>query len=487
MDDQISIALPSCIQTMKDLLASPQQGVSDVDAMRAWEADFTLYSHSTLLAEAIAQDTLHISAPLANTNDRDPCSPHNLQARSELLQSMRNMQLKIRNTLQARVNGMQTKPRLYRLADRLSLTELEIRAFVFIILTCTGMDGPPADERRQTPRPRSELFTCRQFANMDGHQLLHFLSPSRKHFVQGLLEVDEEFAAMYTENRFRAPREVLKAIYGCTLTLDEAMTFGNSALSSVLSEEPGSIQSAEANASRSPSSAALATILGEADDSHGIHANENSNGDVGLLETAAPSVRDRTTDNSAVLELLSELRFENDRRFNSADKTDDPASSNTSPQDMRERPSDIATATDEDDADIDSPDADGDLDAEVYEDDMDYLKDGFDVVQEACKVYNFREKNSEEDRYTNTKRPVEALQREADAKLRKASALFMRRLSKSKAQGTFTPRLELLVDKLKLAHFERMVILTLGRLLTLSPLCARYSCDSLCTWRGAPD
>lgn len=358
------------------------------------------------------------------------------------------------------------------------------------------MDGPPADERRQTPRPRSELFTCRQFARMDGHQLLHFLSPSRKHFAQGLLEVDEEFAAMYTENRFRAPREVLKAMYGCTLTLDEAMTFGNSALSSVLSEEPGSIQPAETTTSRSTSSAALTAILGDSQNDHASTSDATNvapgiNGQPSHIhdqhhefDHSAPSARECTTDNSAVLELLSELRLESSNghpdpspkskhHIKNAPVDSTCTANGPDADESRERTGHLHTNHDggnhhgvgDDDAAIGSqtPDTDNtELDGEVYEDDMDYLKDGFEVVQEACKVYNFREKNSEEDRYTNTKRPVEALQREADAKLRKASALFMRRLGKTKAQGVFTPRLELLVDKLKLAHFERMVILTLG-------------------------
>lgn len=124
-----------------------------------------------------------------------------------------------------------------------------------------------------------------------------------------------------------------------------------------------------------------------------------------------------------------------------------------------------------------------DIDIQPYENDMEYLKDGFEVVQEACKVYNFRETNSEEDRFTNTKRPVEALQREANAKLRKANNLFKRRLAKTTAVGGFLPRLELLAAKLKLVHFERMVIVTLGTLIIMffleyASLCVYHSIHS---------
>lgn len=450
MEAKVAVALPSVIATMKQLIDSPEAALTDFDVMTAWEADYTLFSHSTLLAESIAQDTLHITPPLALPNDRQPISPNTLQTRSELLQSMRNIQQTIRNALKKRVNSMPTKPRLYRLSNRLSFSDPELRAFVFIIITCAGLDGPPADERRQTPKPRSELFTCRQFANMRGHELLHFLSPSRMHFSQGLLEVDEEFAAMYTENRFRAPREVLKAIYGCTLTLDEAMTLGNSALASVLSEEAGSIQ---------PKNGSNNRLSPRAEDSSDGRASASTDDPATL---PAPPPYDRTTDNSAVLELLSELRSDSSKSKKKDAQVCEPPVEDTSTDGEAETETDAEPETEIANAQL----ADGDIHTavEVYEDDMDYLKDGFEVVQEACKVYNFREKNSDEDRYTNTKRPVEALQREADAKLRKASAMFMNRLNKSKSVESFTPRLELLVDKLKLDHFERMVILTLGML-----------------------
>lgn len=551
---QVALALPSSVHILNVLLSDPSAPLTDAEVMRAWEADYQLFAHATQLSEAMAHTALYINTPDIPTTSSSVSQHHHsptaesdaVALRKSLLDSVRNMQSRIRTALQTRVTNLISasssgvvvspapsphtpssrspspsesspssmsksnkmsaskaskkasssshtvgqhpalKPRLYRLADRLGLSPTELRAFVFIILTCTGMDGLSLDERRQSPtRMRAELQLCRNFAGMESHELLHFLSPSRKHFVQGLLEIDEEFAAMYTENRFRAPREVLKAIYGCTLTLDEAMTFGNSALSAVLSEEPGSILHTQddggGNGSGTNSSTlALASVMGNGDfalddddDELGTGFDDNGNDDDHGDEHAEKlsefkrktadqaGARDRTTDNSAVLELLSELHVESEasqavgkrrQRRSVASKTDGADG------EIDDEDNDNEAGDDEDDYDYERESA---TDGEVYEDDMDYLKDGFEVVQESCKVYNFREKNSEEDRYTSTKRPVEALQREADAKLRKASALFIRRLNKTKKAGKFMPRLELLVDKLKLAHFERMVILTL--------------------------
>ncbi|PXF46186.1 Protein SAV [Gracilariopsis chorda] len=316
-----------------------------------------------------------------------------------------------------------------------------MRAFVFIILNCAGVEGPLPCERRSSSRHRSDLYNCRKFAAMTGDQMLHFLSPSRNHFTQGLLEVDEEFAAMYNENKFRAPREVLKAVYGCTLTVDEAMTLGSSAIAQVLSEEPGSIIGADAQFT--PATLAK-PIPGIAD----VHLSDTFRN---------VTNRDRTTDDSSMLDFLSELRIEDEKRLAEREKHAPPSAQHP-PSSQSPKPMALENGQK---SDGDEEETVVEADVKPFKDDMDYLKDGFDVVQEACKVHNFREKSNEEDRYTSTKRPVEALQREANAKLRKAMNLFTRRLTNTTQAGAFLPRLELLVGKLKLAHFERMVILTL--------------------------
>ncbi|KAI0561190.1 AAA+ ATPase [Gracilaria domingensis] len=431
VDESVAVALPAAVAVIKSLNLSPQQPLSDKHVMRAWEADFCLHAHTVVLADSIAHQALQLST--SATEPSDVLLP-SLTTRSNLLHAMCSVQRTIQNALQARVKNMSFKPRLYRLSERLQLTPAELRAFVFIILNCVGVEGPLPCERRSSSRHRSDLFNCRKFAEMDGDQVLHFLSPSRKHFTQGLLEVDDEFAAMYNENKFRAPREVLKAVYGCTLTVDEAMTLGSSAIAEVLAEEPGSVIGADAQFTPATLSKPIPGIA----DVHLSNAFRNHNGG-----------RNRTTDDSGMLEFLSELRMEDEKRLATTSSTDDSKPAKPTVMENGER------------SDCTEEETHVETDVDPFKDDMDYLKDGFEVVQEACKVHNFREKSNEEDRYTSTKRPVEALQREANAKLRKAMNLFTRRLTKTTQAGGFLPRLELLVGKLKLAHFERMVILTL--------------------------
>lgn len=363
------------------------------------------------------------------------------------------MQTQLQQIVQNRVDAMPFKPRMYRLAHHLQLTPREVRAFAFVVMSCAGVEVPGAEDRKHGIRTKAELYNCREFSALESHELLDFLSPSRKHFSQGLLEVDDEFAASYPESKFRAPREVLKAIYGGTLTLDEAMTLGTSALSDVLAEESGNILNGEIGVALSSKPDKVPGIADLAVDEVFEQGHNN---------------RERTTDGSAMLELLSELRAEDNQRAAGKDKRAKPHRSELDGPHLDD--GDGGHDHGEDNGYLEGGDIDesveddlaSDSDVLPYQDDMEYLKDGFEVVREACKVYNFREKNSEEDRYTNTKRPVEALQREADAKLRKATAHFNVRLNKTKQVDAFMPRLELLVSKLKLVHFERMVILTLG-------------------------
>lgn len=451
---RINLCLPRALQTLTSLRSSTDK-LTDVEALHIWELDYALFVHATSLAEAITQQSLFLGKTASNSSEH---ASRLLQNRTALLQSLRVLQQHIRDALSFRVNQMDFKPRLYRLAEHLHLSNGEVRAFIFIVLSCAGVEVPGAEDRRQDVRTKAELYNCREFSGLEGHQLLDFLSPSRAHFAQGLLEVEDEFAASYPESKFRAPREVLKAIYGGTLTLDEAMTLGNSALSDVLAEESGSVLNGQ---------------LGVIPPSKSDKLRGITDVSVDRVFEHSPSARDRTTDGTAMLDLLSELHNEDSHRISTKERA---SKLNTSHARIERRGLGGSDDDEENNGYVDDEDDNAEsledepsseADIKPYEDDMQYLKDGFEVVQEACKVYNFREKNSEEDRYTSTKRPVEALQREADAKLRKANMHFTRRLNKTKQVDGFMPRLELLVSKLKLAHFERMVILTLGMLISI--------------------
>lgn len=454
---RITFCLPQALQTLNTLRSSTD-GLTDVEALHVWELDYALFVHATALAEAITQQSLFLGKTASDSSHNDS---RLLENRTSLLQSLRVLQQHIREALSFRVDRMDCKPRLYRLAEHLQLSEGEVRAFVFIVLSCAGVEVPGAEDRRQDVRTKAELHNCREFSGLEGHQLLDFLSPSRAHFAQGLLEVEDEFAASYPESKFRAPREVLKAIYGGTLTLDEAMTLGNSALSDVLAEETGSVLNGQLGVMPSTKPEKLRGIADVAVDQVFEHG---------------PSARERTSDGTAMLDLLSELHVEDSNRLSTKAK----GIKQNSPllqgerrelDELKDDTENNGYVEDEDNGYCLDDEPSSEADIMPYEDDMQYLKDGFEVVQEACKVYNFREKNSEEDRYTSTKRPVEALQREADAKLRKATMHFTRRLNKTKQADGFMPRLELLVSKLKLAHFERMVILTLGTSIKCCMIC----------------
>lgn len=436
--DAVAAALPRALRVLARLRAAAAGGggepCTDGLVMQAWEAVFVVYSHRTVLAEAAAREAL------AGEGDGGGG-----RRREEMVESLAVLEEGLVEAMDKAAEAMEVKPRLVRLAAKLGMGRRELRAWVCILLSCTGVYGP-ADSMQSLLRHimsfkgRSELHVLREFAGFDdGWDLLQFLSPANAIVKQGLLEVDDEFSNNYSDCKFRAPREVLKALYGGHITLDEFMTVDGTALAEVLSEEPGSVV-----------------------DANGIDVSGRQDDDAGdaLVEEVSGDVRKKQDD---MMGLLSELRFAEDGKAAAATASDvDDVEGVSTAATVGDGEVDGDAAVGEAEGDGEDGEGEGENgDLAPYKTDMEYLEDGFNVIQEACKVYNFKEKPSEDDRYQSTKRPVEALMREAEAKQRKALSRFSRRLAKTRAAGVPLPRLELLVDKLKLDHFERMTVLTL--------------------------
>lgn len=177
---RLEAALPRALQTLRDLREGVGEDVPDADAMRVWEVIFTVFAHAGTLEESIANDVLVASGPAA---DLDVA-----HQRSAVLESLSVLRTELETALERRIAAMPFKPRVYRLADHLKLSKKELRALVFIVMSCAGIEGPGFDSRYFGYRSRTELYNCREFAGFKGSELLSFLSPSRKHFDQGILE-----------------------------------------------------------------------------------------------------------------------------------------------------------------------------------------------------------------------------------------------------------------------------------------------------------
>ena len=78
-------------------------------------------------------------------------------------------------------------PRLIRLAARLELAPLELKALLFLVLCEAGYEAPSEYEKRGI---MAKLST---FTGMSGGEVMAFLSPERSHMRQCILEVDDEF------------------------------------------------------------------------------------------------------------------------------------------------------------------------------------------------------------------------------------------------------------------------------------------------------
>lgn len=79
MESTVDLALPTAMDTMQLLLTSPDASIEDVDVMRAFEADFNLFSHVMVLSKSIAQDTINRFSSLTDAfsrlKPRPPSSP----------------------------------------------------------------------------------------------------------------------------------------------------------------------------------------------------------------------------------------------------------------------------------------------------------------------------------------------------------------------------------------------------------------------------
>ena len=68
---------------------------------------------------------------------------------------------------------------------------------------------------------RALIFTMSKYANMNSSELLEFLRSTRIHIKQNLIDVEDEYSSVFTSHYLSVPYEVLRALYGLSLTTDE--------------------------------------------------------------------------------------------------------------------------------------------------------------------------------------------------------------------------------------------------------------------------
>jgi len=88
-----------------------------------------------------------------------------------------------RSGLRDQVRGSFESTRFVRLAKRLSLTEKELTALVWIMIHGTAFPTSEIVEKR------SQMVNLREFAGMSALEFLRFTSKQRDHVKQGIIEL----------------------------------------------------------------------------------------------------------------------------------------------------------------------------------------------------------------------------------------------------------------------------------------------------------
>ncbi len=97
-----------------------------------------------------------------------------------------------------------------------------------------------------------------------------------------------------------------------------------------------------------------------------------------------------------------------------------------------------------------------------FKSDLEYLADGIALIVAAAELCNKRSGKEEYTIFDSRKKNEASEQREAELKHKKAESKFKVRLQMTLKGGVFFPRLERLVKRLGLSHFERLIVLALS-------------------------
>jgi len=311
------------------------------------------------------------------------------------------------------------EPRLERLSRKFQLTEKEKTALQYIIMANIGITFPT---NQRSYEGRGMLRNMAILSGMSSREVLNFLAPNRKHMKDCLFEAsDDALSFEFSGTTFKMSKETLSAIMGCKLTSEQFLAVDNTTLGELLVEEgvsPSNLPSAS-----SPKGGNTQKVTFNADDVGG----DDDEDVFALLKTLAND----------------DIDGDGDAKIDDGDSVGDGIGDEESKEDA------VAVVSSGNINEI-AP----------YEDDLDYLKDHFKVIE--LRYRTFVSKLEEEDAYRfSSKKSQKTTVREYKSSGANAYKKCMARLAATKQHGKWLPRLERLVVKRNLDEFEKWVILTL--------------------------
>ena len=313
------------------------------------------------------------------------------------------------------------EPRLERLATKLKLTEKEKTCLQYIILHNIGIKFP-ANQRSFDGR--GMLRNMAIIGDMSSREVLNFLSPNRKHMKDGLFEAsDDALCFEFSGTTFKMSKETLSAIMGCKLTSEQFLAVDNTTLGELLIEEGVCVSNLPSSSSPRNSTIKKSKF--------NLNNNKGSDDDdvFALLKTLADD------DN---------LDVDMDE-ITSKSKSGTAENKEEEKEDMDSIPNTIGSAMNE---------------ILPYEDDLDYLKDHFKVIELRIKAFLSNLEGEDSYKFTAKKSQKTTL-RELRSQESSAYKKCIARIEVTKQNQKWLPRLERLVIKRNLEEFEKWVILTL--------------------------
>ena len=302
------------------------------------------------------------------------------------------------------------------------MTEKEKTALQYIILHNIGIKFPT---NQRAFDGRGMLRNMAIIGNMSSREVLNFLSPNRKHMKDGLFEAsDDALCFEFSGTTFKMSKETLSAIMGCKLTSEQFLAVDNTTLGELLIEE-----GVQVNLLPSAQSPRHSTMKKKVN----FSLNGKDDDDVfALIKTLADE-----DDNNELLDV---------------DMIGD--SSNGDLKEEEQKSSGNGN-------DITPPSTSTQLNEILpYQDDLDYLKDHFKVIE--LRIKAFLSNLEDQDSYKfSAKKSQKTTLRELRSQESSAYKKCVARIEVTRQNQKWLPRLERLVQKRNLEDFEKWVILTL--------------------------
>ncbi|XP_064405407.1 uncharacterized protein LOC135350521 [Halichondria panicea] len=340
-------------------------------------------------------------------------------------------------------------PRIIRLCKKLEFTENETRIATYSLVIQSGYDR----DGRLSGYGADVLSTC-QFLSIPLQEMLVFLDQERKHMQQGFFPDVQDSYILNSSVTYDS--DFCKALMGTQLKATEFLKIEQTILADVIAEEPGNQHYREEDITSpttgkddqpevTPGDETPPTIDEDEseDPAHpmAIPVDTAEDHDPTLETPAAkvklPKVKAGAEDEMDLDQLLRQERAREKQRKEDGVEEDEPE-----------------VSVEDEDTDKLKP----------YKKDLDYLDDHFQLIGFKLKVKGMDTRIEMEEQYDDGYRQNQRYQRqrrEAVTKAKVQEKKCAKRLTLTRANGSWLPRLERMVESRKLCDFEKNVLLLL--------------------------